>query len=220
MWYYEKDGGAEGPFTLQHLRGLLYSGQINPATHIWKEKGAARSIKLVLESESTMRRLLSPIDLTPELLAKWRWYHRPGGSGNSSMKHVVRLCEAIAVEKGWDLDQVEWERNDSGGTKMKGLVEIFDFTVDTLLSDTQIQHMLSMRSRKVLIRWCYRKPRVNRYQPKIGDIMGITREFILKQKNSGETTANEIMAFMNGCGVEAKPDSAEDKETTTSTDAP
>ena len=118
------------------------------------------------------------------------------------MKHVVMLCEAIATEKGWDLDEVEWERNDPSCTKMKGLVEIFDFTVDTPLNDPQIQHMLSVRARKVLIKWCYRFHRVDRYKPKLGDAMDITREFVLEQKNSGDITVGEIMGFLHKCGVE------------------
>jgi hypothetical protein len=152
-----------------------------------------------------MNNLLESIKLTPELLAKWRWYHRPGGSGPSSRRQIVQLCEAIAAEKEWDLDEIEWTRNDSEGTKMKGLFEVFDnLTEDTLLSDPQIYHRLSIRARKVLIRYCFRVPRVNRYKPKFGDITSITREFIGEQKNSGITTANEIMAFLHKCGVKTE----------------
>ena len=59
-----------------------------------------------------MRRLardLGPI--TPQLLAEMRHAYQPMGSGPLGvMRQLVSLIEAIAVEKGWDLDEVEWTR--------------------------------------------------------------------------------------------------------------
>jgi hypothetical protein len=69
-----------------------------------------------------MKRLHDPIEVTPELLAKWRFRFRPGGSGPSSRKYIVQLCEAVAAAEGIDLDDVEWVNGD--GAKMKGLERV------------------------------------------------------------------------------------------------
>lgn len=76
-----------------------------------------------------MRRITSPIELTPEKLAELRFWYRPGGSGPLSvMRKVVQLVEQIAEEKGIDLDEVEWtsitqraDGTDRRVRKMKGL---------------------------------------------------------------------------------------------------
>ena len=34
-WYYAKDGGSQGPFTLEELRGMAARGDIEPSDHVW-----------------------------------------------------------------------------------------------------------------------------------------------------------------------------------------
>ena len=48
-----------------------------------------------------------PIAITPERIAELRMRYQPVGSGPLHVMRVVfELCEDIAADKGWDLDEV------------------------------------------------------------------------------------------------------------------
>jgi len=66
---------------------------------------------------------LPEIKMTPEFINEIRIRFRPIGSGPLSvMRWVVALCEAIAKDRGWDLDEVENEN--LWGWDWKGLKKI------------------------------------------------------------------------------------------------
>jgi hypothetical protein len=61
-----------------------------------------------------MKKTVDEIDLTPDLLAQWRLMFQPRGSGPlSMMRKIVRLVEALAEARGWDLDSQTFEWADS-----------------------------------------------------------------------------------------------------------
>jgi len=57
-------------------------------------------------------------EISPENLAAMRFHFQPKGSGPLGMMRILcKFIDAVAKDKGWNLDEVVWENTGMDGSR-------------------------------------------------------------------------------------------------------